>query len=70
MMLNYLENTRSSVIMKHYIHIIDEMINKSNLSLKDIEMILPEEKEQIYKFNDNKTDYPKKQYVAYLKNKQ
>lgn len=47
-------------MMKHYIHIIDEMINKSNLSLKDIEMILPEEKEQIYKFNDNKTDYPKK----------
>ena len=47
-------------MLNHYIHIVDEMISKSDFKLKDIEMILPEEKEQIKKFNDNKTNYPKK----------
>ena len=47
-------------MINHYIHIISEIILKSEANLKDIEMILPEEKKQIEKFSDNKTNYPKK----------
>ena len=48
-------------LLNHFISIINEMISKNNLKLKDIEMILPEEKDLIINtFNNNKTTYPNK----------
>ncbi len=48
-------------LLNHFISIANEILIKSNLKLKDIDMILPEEKALIMgKFNDNKTIYPKK----------
>lgn len=44
----------------HYIHIIEQIVSNKVQTLRDIEMILPEEKEVIlHRFNDNKTDFPK-----------
>lgn len=45
---------------KHYINIIKNIIeNDSKMKLKDVDMILPEEKEKIIKvFNNTKTAYP------------
>ena len=48
-------------LLKHFKSIVTEMITKESSVLKDIDMILDEEKDIIInKYNDNKTNFPKK----------
>ena len=45
---------------KRILHIINQVLSKENISLKDIEIVTPEEKQKlVYSFNETKIDYDK-----------
>ena len=49
------------------LNIINQILENNNVLLKDIEIVTPEEKEQLlYGFNNTQTDYPKNKTIAQL----
>ncbi|MGN1311349.1 MAG: amino acid adenylation domain-containing protein, partial [Clostridia bacterium] len=49
------------------LHIINQIIENSNILLKEIEIVTPDEKNQIlYEFNNTKMDYPKDKTIVQL----
>ena len=49
------------------LHIINQILENNNILLKDIEIVTPDEKDEIlYKFNDTKMDYPKDKTIVEL----
>ena len=49
------------------LHMINQIIENSNISLKEIEIVTPDEKNQIlYEFNNTKMDYPKDKTIVQL----
>lgn len=49
------------------LNIINQILENNNISLKDIEIVTPDERDEIlYKFNDTKMDYPKDKTIIQL----
>ena len=49
------------------LHIINQILENENISLKDIEIVTPDEKKKLlYDFNNTKLDYPKDKTIAEL----
>lgn len=49
------------------LHIINQILQNSEIKLKDIEIVTPDEKQKIlYDFNDTKADYPKDKTICKL----
>lgn len=60
-------NEDISAMHNRLLHIINQILGKKDIVLKDIEIVTPEEKHQIlYEFNDTKADYPKDKTIAQL----
>ncbi|MBW9155187.1 non-ribosomal peptide synthase/polyketide synthase [Clostridium tagluense] len=54
-------------LSKHYIKILDDITNNTEIKLSEIEIVTEEEKNQIlYDFNDTKVDYPKDKTIQEL----
>ncbi len=54
-------------ISKHYIRVLENIINNKEIKINEIEILTEEEKHQIlYKFNDTKADYPKDKTIQEL----
>ena len=54
-------------IHARFLHIINQILEKTDIKLKDIEIVTPVEKKKIlYDFNDTKADYPKDKTIAQL----
>lgn len=54
-------------IHARFLHIINQILENSEIKLKDIEIVTPDEKNKIlYTFNDTKADYPKDKTIAQL----
>lgn len=54
-------------IHARFLHIINQILEKTDIKLKDIEIVTPDEKKKIlYDFNDTKADYPKDKTIAQL----
>ena len=49
------------------LHIMNQILDNNNILLKDIEIVTPDEKNEIlYKFNNTKMDYPKNKTIVQL----
>ena len=49
------------------LHVINQILDKKDILLRDIEIVTPEEKNKIlFEFNDTKTDYPKDKTIVDL----
>lgn len=71
MCYDYLVDKYSSedIIATHnrILHIVNQLLNNINISMKDIEIVTPEEKNKIlYEFNNTKMDYPKDKTIIDL----
>lgn len=71
MCYDYLVDKYSSedIIATHnrILHIVNQLLNNINISMKDIEIVTPEEKNKIlYEFNNTKVNYPKDKTIVDL----
>lgn len=54
-------------LAKHYLNILQQVVTNADICLADIDMIFPEEKEQvIVEFNRTKVDYPREKMIHQL----
>ena len=65
--VNKYSNDEIEATHKRLMYIIKQILDNNNICLKDIEIITPDEKNQIlYEFNNTKTDYPKDKTIIEL----
>jgi len=58
------KNFRIKNMVSHFMHLMHEIIEKENKKISEIEVIIPQEKQEIlYRFNNTNADYPKSKTI-------